>query len=620
MIASMKYLSIICMKEDRDKLLTALQKCGEIMLCETEDSTHIEPSAGQNMRRMEKLIKDVKPYKEKKPLFAPNPEVTESEFEGDRTNDLVTAGRMEALLKKISETESAVEKDRQTVAQLTPWQDLTVPVEDIGDTEYTSSVTGSAAVGDLEACREAAEACGAELQTVSSDGVREYMIAVSLKGENLSRLFDAGFERAALPLKGGKVADRIRALNESITENNATLMTMNEELKALSAETDAPELLYEQFRAESEREAAPFTETDATVVIEGWVPEDKVKKVEKTVAKVTDAYDLQTRDPLPDEKPPSQMRNNYLTSQFEGITNMFSVPMYGDNDPNPVMAPWYWIIFGLMMGDAGYGLMMVVLGLILKKLMQPKGTTEKLFNVIIYSSITTMICGVLFGSYFGETWHPILFSPMNDPLKMLILTLIIGVLHIFTGMITKIVYDVKAGRVWDAIFDQVSWIMVITGLGLLFLKQTKTVGMILAIAGALIVLFTAGREKKGIFGKATGGLLGLYGVTGYMSDILSYSRILALSLATGVVGMVMNMLARMIQGNVFGFILSLVIYAFGHVFNLVLGLLSAYVHDCRLQYIEFYSKFYDGNGRLFKPFAIQTKYIDLKDDGGKENG
>ena len=128
MIASMKYLSIICMKEDRDKLLTALQKCGEIMLCETEDSTHIEPSAGQNMRRLEKLIKDVKPYKEKKPLFAPNPEVTESEFEGDRTNDLVTAGRMEALLKKISETESAVEKDRQTVAQLTPWQDLTVPV------------------------------------------------------------------------------------------------------------------------------------------------------------------------------------------------------------------------------------------------------------------------------------------------------------------------------------------------------------------------------------------------------------------------------------------------------------------------------------------------------------
>jgi V/A-type H+-transporting ATPase subunit I len=616
----MKYLSIICMKEDRDKLLTALQKCGEIMLCETEDSTHIEPSAGQNMRRMEKLIKDVKPYREKKPLFAQNPEVNTETFEGDRSADLETAGKMEALLQKIAATEAAIQKDQQTIGQLTPWKGLTLPVEEIGETEYTVSITGSAAVGDLERCKEAAETCGAELQTVSSDGARVYLIAVCLRDENLSRLFDAGFERAALPLKSGTVAAKLESLQTNADKNNATLITMNEELKALTAETDAPELLYEQFRAESERESAPFTETDATVVLEGWVPADKVKKVEKTVAKVTDVYDISTRDPLPDETPPSQMRNNYLTSQFEGITNMFSVPMYGEHDPNPVMAPWYWIIFGLMMGDAGYGLMMVVLGLILKKVMKPKGTTAKLFNVIIYSSITTMICGVLFGSYFGETWHPILFSPMDDPLKMLIFTLIVGVLHIFTGMITKIVYDVKDGRVWDAIFDQVSWIMVITGIGLLFLKQTRTVGMVLAVIGAVIVLFTAGRAKKGIIGKATGGLLGLYNVTSYMSDILSYSRILALSLATGVGGMVMNMLAGMIQGNVLGFILSLIIYAFGHVFNLVLGLLSAYVHDCRLQYIEFYSKFYDGNGRLFKPFAIQTKYIDLKDDGGNENG
>ena len=158
--------------------------------------------------------------------------------------------------------------------------------------------------------------------------------------------------------------------------------------------------------------------------------------------------------------------------------------------------------------------------------------------------------------------------------------------------------------------------LVISGICLIFLAATRTVGIVLACVGAAIILFTAGRAKKGIIGKITGGLVGLYGITNYLSDILSYSRILALSLATGVVGMVMNMLAGMIQGSVIGFILSLLIYIVGHVFNLVLGLLSAYVHDCRLQYIEFYGKFYEGSGKLFQPLSINPKYIQIQENGG----
>lgn len=618
MIVSMKYLSVICMKEDRDKLLAALQKCGEIMLCETEESTHVEFSAGHSMRRMEKLIKDVKPYKGKKPMFAQNPEVDDKTFGHIRTGDMKTAERMEDLLHKIAAAENAIQKDKAVVEQLMPWQKLSVPVSEIGEMKYSASMLGVIRLSNVERCNEAAALCDAELQVVHSDETSAYVIAVFLKDAHLAPLYEAGFEKIILPPMSNTVAETLKNLTANIAKNDEILAGYNDELKKLTSESDAPELLYEQYKAESEREAAPFTETLETVVLEGWVPENKVDKIEKTVRKVTDVYDISIRDPLPDEEPPSQMKNNYIVGQFEDITNMFSIPKYGENDPNSVMAPWYWIIFGLMMGDAGYGLMMVVLGLVLKKLMKPKGGTAKLFNVIIYSSITTMICGVLFGSYFGQTFHPILFSPMDDPLMMLIVTLGVGVAHIFTGMIAKIVIDVKAGRVWDAIFDQVSWIMVISGLGLLFLNATRMAGMVIAIIGAAIVLFTAGRAKKGVIGKVTGGLLGLYGVTNYVSDILSYSRILALSLATGVVGMVMNMLAGMIQGSVIGFILSFVIYIAGHIFNLVLGLLSAYVHACRLQYIEFYSKFYDGNGKLFTPFAIRTKYIDIK-NGGNEN-
>lgn len=310
------------------------------------------------------------------------------------------------------------------------------------------------------------------------------------------------------------------------------------------------------------------------------------------------------------------LENSKTVRQFEGITNMFSVPNYHEGDPNGIMAPWYWLIFGMMMGDVGYGAMMVVLILLVKKFMKLGEEGVKLMNVMLYSSITTMLCGVVFGSYFGETWHPLLFSPMEDPVSMLLLTLLVGVAHIFTGLGVKIYRNVRQGKVLDALFDQVSWILLIAGLGLLFLPATQMVGGVLAVMGALIILFTAGRDRKGLVSKAVGGLSGLYGITSYLSDILSYSRILALSLATGVVGMVMNMLAGMIQGSVIGWILSLAIYGAGHIFNLALSLLSAYVHDCRLQYIEFYGKFYEGGGTLFRPFSIDPHYLRLKKDGG----
>lgn len=175
---------------------------------------------------------------------------------------------------------------------------------------------------------------------------------------------------------------------------------------------------------------------------------------------------------------------------------MFTSPKYGEVDPNPVMAPWYWLIFGLMMGDAGYGFLMAVAVLILKKIMKPHGNTEKLMNVILYSSVTTTVCGILFGSYFGETWHPILFNPLDDPVKMLVLTLVVGGLHILTGMIVKAVLNVKAGHPWSALFDQFSWMLILIGAGLIFISRTRLVGIVLAAVGAGIVLLTAGRAKK----------------------------------------------------------------------------------------------------------------------------
>lgn len=618
MIIPMRYISVVCMKEDRSALLSALQKSGKVMLVETAEVMPSELYAGEQMRRMEKLMGNMKPYVPKKGMFAQAPEVDAARFECEDEKSLLYADEMETLLAKQQSLETENGKVSGLLELLLPWEPLPVAVNELaGTTDYTTTVTGILPLSRLEGCKEDCAEAGIGIDVASIDSVYAYITATVMKGESLALLNDYRFEPVSLPDIRISAMEQCDRLREQLTNIRTELEQTKARLTELGESCNAPELMYERYRAANERELAPVGETMTTVYVNGWIKAEELEEVERVIKSVTAIYDLESREPLPDEDVPTALKNNKIVTQFEGITNMFNVPKYGEVDPNPVMAPWYWIIFGLMMGDAGYGLMMVAGALLLKKLMKPKGSTAGLINVVLYSSITSVIAGVVFGSYFGETWNPLLFSPLESPMEMLIFTLIIGALHIFTGMIRKMVMDIQEGHPWDAIFDQLSWIILITGVGFIFLPALSTIGMYMAVGGAVVIVLTAGRKKKGIFSKITGGLLGLYNITSYFSDILSYSRILALSLATGVVGMVMNMLAGMLQGNPIGFIFSLAVYVVGHVFNLALGLLSAYVHDCRLQYIEFYGKFFEGGGRLFEPFSIQTKYIQIKHDEGE---
>ncbi len=620
MITPMKYITILCMKEDRDCVLSELQKCGEVMVCAPAEPSRNAAPPVYDAASIETLIRELKGYEQKKPLFGSLPEMDLAEFEQIGAEAEAVVDELQKLMDGVAADEAALQAKTSLLEQLLPWKTLDIPVEEIRETYYTFSVLGEIPIRNLDLCRAVAEKNGLGLDLISQNTSKAYVTVSYMKEETFAELSVAGFEKVTIPHVSGRIDENIKFLDAEIAQINKAKEEKKIRLMELSS-SNAPKLIYEKYRVVNERNAAPVGETTMTAYVEGWVPADRTNTVEQAVAKAAGVYDISYRDPLPEEVPPTVLRNSHAVSQFEGITEMFTSPKYGEVDPNPVMAPWYWLIFGLMMGDAGYGFLMAVAVLILKKIMKPHGNTEKLMNVILYSSVTTTICGILFGSYFGETWHPILFNPLDDPVKMLVLTLVVGGLHILTGMIVKAVLNVKAGHPWSALFDQFSWMLILIGAGLIFISRTRLVGIVLAAVGAGIVLLTAGRAKKGVFGKITGGLVGLYGVTNYMSDILSYSRILALSLATGVVGMVMNMLAGMVRGSVpvIGLLFALLIYAVGHVFNLALSLLSAYVHDCRLQYIEFYGKFFDGGGKIFKPFSIQTKYIQLKDhdNGGK---
>lgn len=614
MIVAMNYFTLACMKEDKAALLDLLQSSGLVMLSQPEGGRSPSSQAGEQVQRMERLMQQLKPYAPKRGMLAGLPEESAQVLKEVDQADRQAAEEMEQLLAKLEEHRRSLEELAQQTAQLAPWETLDLTYPQIqGGLGYTRFRLGVLPGGVWEKLSQEPGPVGYTL--ISRSGGHCYLLAAVV---DLSE-FDAlpeGWEPVSLPCFEGTPAQRLEELEQKSKALQAELDGLQQTLTRLAADDTLPARLTEQYRSVSQRESAPCIDTEETVLLEGWIPKKKRGKLEQLFSQTGLPYGLDFRDPLPEETPPTLLENSKVVRQFEGITNMFSAPNYHEGDPNGIMAPWYWLIFGMMMGDVGYGLMMVVLILLVKKFMKLGEEGRKLMNVMLYSSITTMLCGVIFGSYFGETWHPLLFSPMEDPVSMLLLTLLVGVAHIFTGLGVKIYRNIRSGKVLDALFDQVSWILLITGLGLLFLPATQTVGMVLAAIGAATILFTAGRDRKGLVSKAVGGLSGLYGITSYLSDILSYSRILALSLATGVVGMVMNMLAGMIQGSVIGWILSLAIYAAGHVFNLALSLLSAYVHDCRLQYIEFYGKFYEGGGTLFRPFAIDPHYLRLKKDGG----
>jgi V/A-type H+-transporting ATPase subunit I len=236
----------------------------------------------------------------------------------------------------------------------------------------------------------------------------------------------------------------------------------------------------------------------------------------------------------------------------------------------------------------------------------------------------------MFGGYFGDfipvaaktlfnkdiVVNAVWFNPIQEPMTLLVFSLILGAIHLFVGMGIKAYILIKDGRPVDALCDIFLWYVLLIGLVLFGIGGSVSAGLAIAgkymsIVGALGILFTAGRAKKGIVGKLLGGLGSLYGITSYLSDVLSYSRLLALGLATGVISQVINTLGSMAGGGIGGAIVMLVAFVIGHTFNLAINVLGTFVHASRLQYVEFFGKFFEGGGIAFNPFNKKTKYVEI---------
>ena len=269
----------------------------------------------------------------------------------------------------------------------------------------------------------------------------------------------------------------------------------------------------------------------------------------------------------------------------------------------------------MMVSDAGYGLVMGILAALAVKFLKLRGTVGDIAKILVAGGASTMFWGILYGGWFGISVPALMFAPMDEPLMMMILCVALGLVQIVTSLVMAMIMNIKRGKPWDAVFDQASWIALLMGVALLALGMINPVfseiGKWLAIAGVVVIVAFGGRGKKNIIMRIGGGLGKLYGVSGYLSDLLSYARLFGMGLATGVIGMVINLVASMLWASPVTMIFAALIFVGGHMFNLAINALGAYVHSCRLQYIEFFSRFYEDGGREFKPLRVKTKYVDI---------
>ena len=620
----MKKATVAFLSEQLEPVTEALQKCGEFMIIRQQSSVNVRAvsapilyeEAGTALQAYSRYTKSSGGMLSAPTLY------TEQEFEADSQQDKTHVIKTVELYEQLGSIESQLRQCDEEYAELLPFEQLELDAKEQNGTRYTSLLIGSIPYSaNAKTAQPLDTVCGENGVSYTvfyeKSGLKYVYISVFKDDEKqvLSELEEHGFERLRLPYRTGTAKEAIQKNRQKKQQLEFLLQSTEKELAEAAEKKKNVELFFDKEKAKTDRAEIPAELTETTVVLTGWVRSDKTEIVEKAVSDAAGVCSVTFDDPSEDDEVPSVTKDPYIIDQYSTITNSYSPPGKDDIDPNPFMAPWYFMIFGMIIGDVGYAALIALVMLAVKRIKRPTGDFAKLVNVMLYSSLPGIFWGVMYGSYFGATWHPLLFSPLDNILGAMILALVVGVLHMFTGITIKAVMNIKAGRWLDALTDQIAWMGLITGCGLLALEQTRKAGIITAAVSLAIIIILGGHAKKTVFGKITGGVSSLTGITNYLSDILSYLRIFALALASGLIGMVMNVVAGMISSAipvpVVNVIAAVPVYVLGHGLNTALSILGAYVHTGRLQFIEFFGKFYEGNGLYFRPMERKNKYTQI---------
>jgi V/A-type H+-transporting ATPase subunit I len=505
---------------------------------------------------------------------------------------------------------------------LAPWAGFSLPLGQIENTGRLRMHLFTVPTDDLLSLQKSLTETAPDhyLEVVSTDKELAYFFLIFLADEAKQvqeMLKEAGAAEVSFPGISDTASQAISTLNKklvNIQHERTELVKKVEELLVHRPHLMAYFDYLEGERAKKEV-VGNFARTETSFLLEGWIPAPLVSNLEKALAEKSETAILVVRDPEPEEKVPVLLQNSGTADAFEVVTRLYSTPSQREIDPTPLMAPFFFVFFGICLSDAGYGVVLSLLALFLSRKIKLGGMGKQLIKLLFLGGISSFVFGVLMGSWFGDLLklRALWFNPLDDPMRMLIVCFILGFIQIFFGMGVRAYQNIKAGRTLDALFDQGFWYIFLIGLVSLASPQFGAAGKWLAIGGALGLVLTQGRSQKGVFKKFFGGLLSLYNVTGYLSDVLSYSRLLALGLATGVIAAAINTMGGLLARGIVGVIVMVIVLIGGHFFNLIISALGSYVHTSRLQYIEFFGKFFEGGGRAFRPFCKTTKFVEIEE-------
>ena len=635
----MKHLRLLGMESEREALLKAMQdmECVEISSIDGSEealkSGFAKPddkalmSAQEASRAYRTALASLDRFApEKKGMFRKRQGVSRAAFFSAESeeNARTAAETINKDTRRLGEIESERTKNEALRATLAPWLTVDAPLGGADGALAVFFGTAGLNVTD-DALKALADSLDGLLtwQQASSDRSLRYLLVMchgSVKERALSALRDLGFSTVSFRGMTGTAKENDKALAENLAALEKERQEIEQRIAGLGGKRDA--LLEASDRAaialRREEAKSRLVGTDKVFLLEGWLPADRCAALEKALEPFTCA--IETREPTEEEYPqvPVQLKNNKLTRPLNMVTEMYSLPAYGTLDPNPLMAPFFILFYGIMMADMGYGLLMMIASVIISKKYRPKGTSGELFSLLGLCGISTFIMGALTGGFFGDFLTqlvaivspgtvfalPKLFDPLDDLTMILIGSMALGMVQIVTGMAISLIEKCKRKKFLDAFFEEITWWIVFIGIALLALGK----GAAVLYVGCALVLLGPIVQGKG-WGKLTGVFGSLYNhVTGYFGDILSYTRLMALMLAGSVIAQVFNMLAAM-PGNVIAFI---IISMLGNAMNFGLNLLGCYVHDLRLQCLEFFNKFYVDGGKPFRPMTLDTEYVDLQ--------
>ena len=646
-IVKMKGLRLLAMRSDREALLELLQGmgCVEIdepdqdpqtwqgLLSQLGSQTLSRPDgqalsqAREDLQAAQRALAVLKRHGDKgRGLLAPRPRLTRQQlFDGEEQGKQAVQQVLEAD-RQLAALEAQHSKLLTQRAALAPWLELNIPLDTASTQEMVVQFGTVTAGVELEHVQRAVEGASelAQLTQANVDRDVRYCLLVchtSAQEEVLQALRDFGWFRMNLSGWTGTAKENDQRIARELEQNEQESAQAEQQLAQLTSLAEPIRQAADRASVRINREEgrSRLLDTEKTFLLEGWVPAENWPQLESQLKNYPCAWEL--RDPTEEEYPkvPVKLKNNWFTRPLSMVTEMYSLPAYNGLDPNPLMAPFFILFYGIMMADMGYGLLMMIASVVVLKKSRPRAGMHNFFALLGLCGVSTFIMGALTGGFFGDfisqllklinpestfVWFwPTLFTPLEDTMIILVGAMALGFVQILVGMAISFVKKLRRGQVMDAIWEEVTWWVVFAGLALAILGVTNLViilGGVMVVAGPILT-------EKG-FGKITGIFGSLYNhVTGYFGDILSYSRLMALMLAGSVIAQVFNTLGA-IPGNV---VIFIIISMLGNALNFALNLLGCYVHDLRLQCLEYFNKFYEDGGKPFRPMKLDTNYYDV---------